>query len=214
MSPQKSDKNQINSLRDLQLLMPRLLKETAGNDPLLLAALANPILALAELGYDVSPKAAREIEVRARFGAEEGAAYEQLEADLFAAAGAEFDPAEPEAVTAVLEKLLPVEKSKTAQAQKTALSRTQRKQMLEAARQLPPGPAGYTPQRDPLANFAEAHPIVPLLVRWRQLERRAPRFAPPETFQRVLTGELRLPITHVELNMQERSRRKESQKKK
>lgn len=213
MSPQKPGKNEIYSLRDLQLLMPRLLQKTADDNQLLLAALANPLLALAELGYEVSPEAAREIEVHARFGAEEGNAFRQLEADLFAAAGRPFDPADPEAVMAVLDQLLPQKPGKTAQASPTDLSPTRRKQLLDAARQQPPGVAGYTPKQDPLETFAAAHPIVPLLVRWRKLDRQSPRFAPPATFARIRSGELKLPIIRVELKLQDRARRKDKSSK-
>lgn len=208
MSPQKQKKNEITSLRDLQVLMPRLLKETAGNDRLLLAAAANPILVLTQLGYQVSPEAAREIEIRARFGAEQGAAYEELEAKLHKIAGEAFDPTAPDAAARVLENALAPSDTVGSKKKEASLNKTARRQILEAARQRPSGPLGYTPQQDPLEPFAELHPAIPLLIRWRQMEQRSPRFAAPEIARRILEGEITLPITHIEFSLQDRQRRK------
>lgn len=201
---------QINSLQELQRLMPRLLKETADQPSLLLAAAANPLLAVARLGYEVSPEAARAIEYRARFGESGGAAFEQLEADLFAAAGHPFDPADGPTLHRVLAELLPADEKQTAQKRPSApaISRKQRAALLAAAESRPVGVPGQQPVRDPLADFAEVHPTIPLLVTWRRMNLQSPRFASAEVFDRILAGELELPITEVTFTLQERSRRK------
>lgn len=212
MNP-SAKKAQISSLRELQRLMPRLLKETAGNDRLLLAAAANPILALAQLGYEVAPEAAREIELRARFGEEEGAAYDALEKEIRALAGDAFKPDDRRAAQQVLERLLPRQettKAKGKKQQAATMNGGRRKQILEAAKPLAARRVGETAVKDPLTPFAESHPVIPLLLRWREMERRAPRFAPADLFQRILDEEVDLPITDIEFKLQERSRRKAS----
>lgn len=212
MNP-SAKKAQISSLRELQRLMPRLLKETAGNDRLLLAAAANPILALAQLGYEVAPEAAREIELRARFGEEEGAAYDALEKEIRALAGDAFNPEDRRVAQQVLERLLPRQESgkgKGKKQQEPTMNGGRRKQILEAAKPLAARRVGETAVKDPLTPFAESHPVIPLLLRWREMERRAPRFAPADLFQRILDEEVDLPITDIEFKLQERSRRKAS----
>ncbi|MCC6602241.1 MAG: hypothetical protein IT327_03465 [Anaerolineae bacterium] len=201
---------QINSLQDLQRLMPRLLKDTANQTSLLLAAAANPLLAVTRLGYQVSPEAARAIEHRARFGEAGGAAFEQLQAQLFEVAGQTFDPADGPTLRRVLAALLPDDAAQTTQKRPVtpALSRKQRAELLAAAESRPVGVPGQQPVRDPLADFAELHPIIPLLVEWRRMNLQSPRFASEEVFNRILAGELDLPITELTFTLQERSRRK------
>ena len=198
---------QINSLPELQRLMPRLLKDAADQTSLLLAAAANPLLAIARLGYEVSPEAARAIEYRARFGEAGGAAFEQLQAELFQAAAQTFDPADGRALRRVLTELLPAAETQKGQ-ERREVGWKQRAALLDAAENRPVGVPGQQPMRDPLADFAEMHPIIPLLVEWRRLNLQSPRFASAEVFDRILAGELDLPIIEVTFTLQERSRRK------
>lgn len=201
---------QINSLPELQRLMPRLLKDAADQTSLLLAAAANPLLAIARLGYEVAPEAAHAIEYRARFGEAGGAAFEKLQAELFQTAGQTFDPADGRALRQVLTKLLPAAEAQSAQKRPAgpALSRKRRADLLDAAESRPVGVPGQRPVHDPLADFAELHPIIPLLVEWRRMNLQSPRFASEEVFDRILAGELDLPISEVTFTLQERSRRK------
>lgn len=198
---------QINSLPELQRLMPRLLKDAANQPSLLLAAAANPLLAMARMGYEVAPEAARTIEYRARFGEAGGAAFEQLQAELFQTAGQTFDPADGRILRRVLAELLPTEATQKGQKGQN-VERKQRTALLDAAESHPIGVPGQQPLRDPLADFAEMHPIIPLLVEWRRQNLQSPRFASEEVFDRILAGEQKLPITEVTFTLQPRSRRK------
>src|ERR1700753_3827428 len=65
------------SLKELQLAMPRIL-EAHGNDATLTRiALVNPLLALERAGYSFSPEARREIEEHIRFGKSGAAKYRE-----------------------------------------------------------------------------------------------------------------------------------------
>ncbi|MCB8980731.1 MAG: hypothetical protein H6657_25250 [Ardenticatenaceae bacterium] len=198
---------QINSLPELQRLMPRLLKDAADQPSLLLAAAANPLLAMARMGYEVAPEAARTIEYRARFGEAGGAAFEQLQAELFQTAGQTFDPADGRILRRVLAELLPTEATQKGQKGQN-VERKQRTALLDAAESRPIGVPGQQPLRDPLADYADLHPIIPLLVEWRRQNLQSPRFASEEVFDRILAGEQKLPITEVTFTLQPRSRRK------
>ncbi|MCA9998901.1 MAG: hypothetical protein KDE56_24230, partial [Anaerolineales bacterium] len=79
---------------------------------------------------------------------------------------------------------------------------------LDAAGSRPIGVPGQQPLRDPLADYADLHPIIPLLVEWRRQNLQSPRFASEEVFDRILAGEQKLPITEVTFTLQPRSRRK------
>ncbi len=202
---QKANK-QINSLRSLQRTMPRILKEVNADPALALAAAANPFLALEHLGYDIAPEARREIELRARFGPEKTDDFIALETALFEVIGSEFDLTDSEAVQATVYKLLqPAQKSRSKE-QKVRQQRVQ--QALDALRVSPlQGRIGKTAV-DPLTEFADLHPILPLLADYRRLERRHPRFASREQFASILSGERKTAITGLKFRLQERERRK------
>jgi hypothetical protein len=59
----------IDSWKEAQTVAPTVLERLNADPSLLLAAASNPILALQELGYDISPSFREEFVDRVRFGA-------------------------------------------------------------------------------------------------------------------------------------------------
>jgi hypothetical protein len=205
-------KTQIDSLRTLQRNMPRVLKEGNANPALALAAAANPLLALEHLGYEIAPEARQEIELHARFGPDKADEVVALEKSIYKAAGSEFDLADGDAVQETVYALLQPAKKGQAKEQKTQKQRVT--QALEALRVSPTRIRIGKTAVDPLAEFTDLHPILPLLVEHRQLERQHPRFASRDVFDSILSGERKTAVTSLKFRLQDRERRKEQAAKK
>jgi hypothetical protein len=171
--------------------------ERINADPrLALAAASNPLLALEELGYDISPEARDEIESRLRFPAPALARRSELVAAIGRAAGREFRLDDPAEVERVLAELVGTRASKTRSRGRTTPSSGAR----------PADAAGDrdTASADPLEAMRDAHPVVPPLIEYRRLEQRARRLAPRELYERIRRGELRTGVTRVRLRLPER----------
>ena len=65
--PAEEAARRIDTLEDLQYLGPELLKRINADQGLAVAAAANPILALSELGYELAPAVRQDLEERSRF---------------------------------------------------------------------------------------------------------------------------------------------------
>jgi hypothetical protein len=73
---------------------------------------------------------------------------------------------------------------------------------LEAiASPLPARPVGHEPTPDPPAPLREAHPIMPLLLEYRQVEASSARLAPRAVYDRIKRGDVDLPITSLKLRL-------------
>ena len=207
MTRSKRKSTRIGSLRELQKKMPRVLKALNANEPLALAAAANPLFALEALGYTLTEKAKREIERHTRFGAEGAAELTRLETAIFELTYKPFDLTNPEALHDTLEPLLRAESDVRKKSKKR--KETQIAHVLDVLKQ-PHRPVQFESrdEPDPLEASSALHPVLPLLIAYRKLERSRFRFASREIFEQVLDNELSLPITKIRFKMQERSRRK------
>lgn len=81
----------IDSVEALQERLAEIATELAQDERLLMAALANPFLALADLGYNVAPDVRDEIEDRARFTKTAAAKRRRIRSQIFESAGTSFD---------------------------------------------------------------------------------------------------------------------------
>lgn len=79
---------------------------------LALAALANPLLAIEELGYELAPEAREEMEDRLRFRPPEAEHLRKLRRQVFEQAGRRFDPASDDEVGRVLFEEIGLERGK------------------------------------------------------------------------------------------------------
>src|SRR4051812_11611067 len=84
-------KQVISSWKAAQALIPEILERLNADQPLLLAALANPLFALEELGYEIEPSFEEELIDRLRFGTKDAARIRHLRKEIFAHAGDAFD---------------------------------------------------------------------------------------------------------------------------
>ena len=187
-------KQVIQTCKAAQALVPAILEQLNSNPPLMLAALANPVLALEELGYEIAPAFREELIDRLRFGPRDSVRIRKLREAVFAHTK-RFDldsPAETERVLFGHLKL--------------------RRPPYSAAKEALQAPAyrsAWEPGRDPLESLRGQHEAVDALLELRKLDASAPRLAPREVYEAVRAGKHPLPITRVHARVKARDTRQE-----
>jgi hypothetical protein len=160
--------------RDIESIVDRLNASPA----LALAAAANPLLALAELGYEIDPAARPAIEDRLRFGQPGAKRLNKLRGEIFKHAGHPFDPTDEQDVTKVLDELgVKVDRRKRLSAQRPSASKPR--------------------AVDPLETLKGKHPIIEPMLEYREIDRSEPRLADDEVYASVREGRVELPVTRV-----------------
>lgn len=182
----------IAALEDLQRLVPSIVKAVNADEALMRRALVNPLLALEELGYQLSDELRPQVERRVRFKVEVAHKLDTLAAKVFKQAGEAFDIDSP----AALEKLL-FDKLKLPRAEVDAGRRG-------AGVALAPTPSvfGRPVADDPLERLRGKHAVMAPLLEYRKLEASEPRLAPRELYERVRSGELKLPVLRARARLQ------------
>jgi hypothetical protein len=201
-----------------------LLAQQEERPELALAALANPILALEELGYRFAPEIRPHMERLARFGEERTAEIEQIEKRLTKTLGPKVDLGDQRALAAAVVARLPAD---VLAAQEPVLSETPQQPPAATAVQSAPqlrqkpsktpasgnsGPdrlrdlLAEVPQRrfdefqaarDPVAALKGRDPLLDDVIRLREIEGSRARLAEPDVFRGLLSGKIQTPITRV-----------------
>ncbi len=181
-------KRAISSWKAAQALVPAILERLNADQPLLLAALANPLFALEELGYEIAPSFEQELVDRIRFRAKDAVRIRQLREEIFAQAGGAFDlESERETVRILFERLtLPRAAYDGMQALRAPDFSFRRERT-----------------RDPLEALRGEHPLVDSLLEFRRLNARAPKLAPRELYNEIKAGKHRLSLTKLHVRFQE-----------
>ncbi|MCU0805238.1 MAG: hypothetical protein MUF79_09145 [Burkholderiales bacterium] len=184
----------IDSLRELRRLVPSILKEINADPALALRAAANPLLALEELGYSLTPALSAEAERRVRFPKATRERMAVLEKQVFEAAGEHFDLRAPAEVERVLftklelprpqiEPLRAAQRAPAPQQSETLMARL----AVSLGREFV----------DPLGGLAGRHPVMQPLLEYRRLEASEPPLAAPALYERIRRGEVKLPIVRI-----------------
>jgi hypothetical protein len=203
----------IRSVQELREHVPAILKQLNADPALLQAAASNPIFALEELGYEIPRELRRALEHRIRFTPVERRQLDELTSQINQLAGDSMDPEDPVALEQLLFKRLklpalppePVRISvaptePTTRRWPAKVSSTRADAHREESRHLTLHPLslvyqppGTTRQPDVLAPLIGAHPIIQLLIRYREIATKHPPFAPRELYDRVRRGDMRGP---------------------
>jgi len=186
----------IDSLRDLQRLVPAIVKEINADERLVLRAAANPLLALEELGYRLTPEVRIEAERRIRFSPQTVERLTQLAEAIYSYADERFDIESPTEIERVLFEKLKLPRIETKEPPKAQRKRPT--QQPEPTLALQPSPSYLRrPFGDPLERMRGAHPIMEPLLEYRRLEASEPRLAPRELYERIKSGAVALPVTNL-----------------
>jgi hypothetical protein len=106
--------NTFQSLKDLQLALPRILEEHGSDATLTKIALANPIIALQRAGYAFSEAAQEEIDNHIRFGKKDAAEFGEIKTSLHGVLGKDVALNDPVQVSARLNALKAADKGAAA----------------------------------------------------------------------------------------------------
>lgn len=211
----------VRSHAELHRLLPRLFAQQEEHPQLAIAALANPILALQELGYDLAPEIAGHMERLARFGAARTQEIEAIEADLRRELGPEAPIGDrPSLARAVIERLpeslLDADFPEDGE-RETRTSAPKGDAAKPSAKDVPP-PRGTAvrdklapilsepvqrrfdrpaQQPDPLAVLKGRAPLLDAMIRLREIEASRARLAEPEVFHGILGGRIATPVARV-----------------
>jgi hypothetical protein len=190
----------IGSFEELQHLAPFLIEVANSDNKIALLALANPIIAIEDLGYEFTEEFRSEFERFLRFPVETVKQLEALKEQIHTIAGRSFDIDSP----VELEHMLFVD---------LRLPRTNRTLQMEIHPSrlptiIPDLPTALPPQmswlpklKDPLEELQDAHPIMKPLLTYRQLQASRLRLATPEVYEKIKSGKVKLPLTRVKFHM-------------
>ncbi|MBL7790763.1 MAG: hypothetical protein JNK77_00445 [Saprospiraceae bacterium] len=198
----KKERIAINSLKELQLQMPRILQSAKGDSRLALAAAANPLLALERLGYDLSDKASAEIEPYARYGPKGLARLKELQSAIENQLGAKAYSLDKDALKKIMEK----DSNPQGKAKSQTLS-----PLLDEALDVIFAPRRTQRKSDKglEARLAKAHPALTLLFEYQHLQRQHPAFASKQQFEQLLEGKTWSPFTQIEFQLKSREDRRQ-----
>jgi hypothetical protein len=194
-------KTKIDSWEQLQQQIKSIIVRINKDQRLALAAAVNPLFALEELGFELSPGARRDIGDRLRFGQNTAMKLKDLRASIFKQVGHPFDIDSPAELGRVLFDELKLSGARvdlyegggTAQQPPAKSRRSPPPDIKPLPRKRP----GAEPVADPLEGLKGVHPVVGPLLEYRRLEASRPRFAPRSFFEAVRRGERPLPVREI-----------------
>lgn len=168
----------IQSLKELQLRMPAIIKQYGSNNDLTHIALANPIIALERTGLKFTDQAKEEIEMYVRFGKEGVKWYNSLKEKIDTLAGTKIDLRNNEQIAEVIfrKESAPTKKS-------SYTAGHDKEKFMTALNSTPKKTEGRL--HDDLAAFTNVHPLIPLLIEYRQIQAEHPPFTHPKDISRI-----------------------------
>lgn len=210
----------IRSVEELRAQVPAILKRLNADQALLLAAAANPVLALEELGYRIPNELHRELDHRIRFSAAERERLAALMARMHEIARGPFDPddsAELERILFTRLKLpelpsppvrVPITEAPVATEGPQQLSSRRRgaseESFIGPMANAPTVPqhrlavryhaTAAGPEPDVLLPLEGKHPIVAPLLEYRAITARHAPFAPRALYDRIRRGSVGGPL--------------------
>ncbi len=185
------ERQRIDSLKELHQLLPSILEQINADQSLAIAAAANPLIALEELGYHIDPEIRPDIEDHLRFKPEAMTQLKELRRQISKHAGHTFDPNSPAELHTVLFEELKLPPGEVKRDKKERLA------VLTATTPFPPQLSWAPKVTDPLEKLRGKHPIIEPLLEYRQLEASTPRLASKELYEEIRTGKRPTKIVRV-----------------
>ncbi|MDQ6827361.1 MAG: hypothetical protein M3081_00670 [Gemmatimonadota bacterium] len=185
----------------LQRRVPSIVKRVNADQGLALRAAANPLLALAEMGYTMTPELEREVALRVRFDQPTIAKLDALTTRIHTLAGKTFDVDSPTQLSRVLfEHLklppLPAAAQRVVVAEGTlaaqSVSRPTESVRLNPI-DIPYRPVGGVAPPDALEALKGKHPVIAPLLEYRAIQASVPPLAPRELYDRIARGDVNMP---------------------
>lgn len=195
-------KRVVDSWEQLQADINSILKQINEDPQLALAAAANPLLALEEMGYEIGGAARTEIARRVRFSPRVAVRLRHLEDEVASIAGRKVDLDSAEDVRRLLFEDLgleaPEQQAGYEQTAQTVQRRGKRPDRIALdTGPLPPDLSSVERGDDPLRALADRHEVMEPLLAYRRLEASTPRLASRQAYEAVRAGKVRLGIENL-----------------
>ena len=203
-------------------LVPSIVKRLSEDRDLAVRAMANPVMAIEELGFDLAPEVAQEIERRVRFSDETRSRLSAIETRLFEAAGERFDPESVQDIERVLFSRLKlrrpadlgsleppprpgleVPRFAVKRIEAEARKRGAKKQGAKAVRRFIARRVETPLPVDPLAQIKGSHVVVDLLLQHRAITRRVPKLASRAGYEALKANPRGVPVTNIVVHLPE-----------
>ncbi len=184
----------ISSFKAFHKLVPQIVKEISKDEALAIRATVNPLLAIEELGYHLTPSVKRHVELLLRFPPASRKRLKALESEIHKLAGEKFDPDSDRETDRILFEKLKLTRP-------ASVMNTVRADMIRQGAQFVQGkrPA-WT---ETLQLQENQHEIVKPLLEYRKLMAERPGFAPPSLYEQLKTGRRKLPISRIRIELPE-----------
>lgn len=180
------EKPPIDSLQALHQLLPKIIDELNASPELALAATANPLHAMEELGYRIDPGARPEIEDHVRFKPQAAQRLTALRNQIYQLAKRSFDLNAPHELHQILCEEL-----------KVSFAEALPPEVIQSVTPLPQGEDRSSTHPDPLEKYRDQHPIMEPLLEYRCLEASSPRLADLEMYREIRNGNRPTAITRA-----------------
>jgi DNA polymerase I-like protein with 3'-5' exonuclease and polymerase domains len=174
----------VTTWEDLQKDIKKIVSALNKDENLKLAAAANPLFALSELGYEIEPSIKAHVEDKMRFKTRQVTKLESLRKKIFRLAKQEFDIRNLDE----LRELLFVTLGLTAYDDKGCEIA-----FLDISYQKGINTDEHT--IDPLSELEDLHPVIEPLLEYRAIDFKTHPFSDKRTYQRIRDGETALSTT-------------------
>jgi hypothetical protein len=184
----------INSFEEFHKLVPLIIRKVNSDPELAIRGAANPVLAFEEMGFKLTQDVKKEVDHRIRFSGKERKELSDMKEEIQNIAGKEIDPLSEKSVEKFLFKDLRIKKPpflKSLALPEPFIARVQ------------PGEKGKVSFEDPLTAIKSDHPAVQKLQQYRKLYLSKPGFASKELYEKLKSGEVRLPVRNIKIRTPE-----------
>ncbi|MEM7513526.1 MAG: hypothetical protein AAF388_21540 [Bacteroidota bacterium] len=198
-----SKNNQINSLKELEAVLPKVLKTINTDENLSLAAAYNPILAMEKVGLAFSEGAKSEIELNIRFGKQKAKEVSRMEKEIIQLAGEPLNLEDAQSVSKFISKQLrSVKLSKIPKSVNAKNKQDLTRKVLRFVQNKAES-SGKSREFDPsiLKFLDEKESVISKIIRYQILQLRFPRFGTQEGFDKLLYGEVSVPISGIKFSL-------------
>lgn len=207
----------IGTFKAFHRLVPSIVKRLSEDRDLAIRAMANPLLAIDELGLDLAPEVAREVERRARFSDETRNRLSAIETKLFEAAGERFNPESVQDIERILFSRLklrrpaglgsldvaPARGLETPRFTVKRIEAGARKRGAKAVRRFAIRRIEPPPRVDPLERLKGAHAVVNLLLQHRAITARVPKLASRAGYDALKANPRGVPVANIVVHLPE-----------
>jgi hypothetical protein len=197
---------QLSTMKQLQKLLPDILKKQYQNKKLQKAALSNPIFALESLGYKISDDLNQEIEDRVRFNLKDQKKLIRLRLNINEITGKKVNLSSAASISDALSQTIKT-KNKNAVGKTLDLAAI----IKAATTPLESRLFNFNIKADALTAFKGFHSVVPLMIEYRKIQASAPQLASKKTFDKILnddTSESGINIKNVKFILKDKNNSK------